>query len=321
MWTEEFLEYLRQSTTESPKFEEAITFKQQHLPKQIYKYRGDDPRAHDTLKSSTIWLASPDSYNDPYDCFLRFSASTMTSAFERGLIDSFVTGLQLEVPADKVDEIKQSATPLETLSHNITGVRKPGANPKEMVQFLSQIGRKFVEDTVNFLQLLQKVIKICSFSAVSDSIIMWSHYGSNHQGFCVEYDLERFDLGDAFLRNLYPVVYSNQLFDLTPWAEKMVSGEAATLTSVFPLLGVIQKFHGWAYEKEWRYVSFQENPTPNRTRPMPLPSRVFLGAKAVYSTKKELLAICTDKNIPVWQMRMSDEKYELLADPISDAKR
>jgi hypothetical protein len=50
---------------------------------------------------------------------------------------------------------------------------------------------------------------------------------------------------------------------------------------------------------------------------MPLPSKVFLGAKAVSSTKQELLAICEGKNIPVWQMRMSSDKYELLADPIT----
>jgi hypothetical protein len=45
--------------------------------------------------------------------------------------------------------------------------------------------------------------------------------------------------------------------------------------------------------------------------------QVFFGARAVSSTSKELLAICNEKNIPVWQMRMSNDKYELLADPIN----
>jgi hypothetical protein len=131
--------------------------------------------------------------------------------------------------------------------------------------------------------------------------------------------LEKFDPGDAFLRNLYPVIYSRQLFDLTPWAEKLVTGKREELTTIFPLLGVLRKFEGWAYEQEWRYVLFQENPTPNRTRPMPLPSRVFLGAKASPLTTKGLLTICEEKNIAVSQMRMSNDKYELLAHPIKQS--
>ena|SRR5215831_7506075 len=148
---------------------------------------------------------------------------------------------------------------------------------------------------------------------------MWSHYAKDHQGFRPEYDLQTFDPADAFLRNLYPVTYSHDLVDLTPWAEKLVTGHAEDLTPGFLLLGVLQKFEGWEYEQEWRYVSFQEVPTPNCERLMPPPSRVFLGSKATPATINELRAICDEKNIPVWQMRMASHKYELLADPIQSA--
>jgi len=317
MWKETFLELLKRSTLEESHFAETIALKQQYLPKRIYKYRSDNSYARENFKSNAIWLASPDAYNDPYDCLLRFSESNMTSAFERGLIDPFITGFQLEIPEEKVEEAKQSATPLETLIANVTGVGKPGANPKETVEFLSKLGHNFVNIAVDFLQTLRSIMKICSFSAVNDSILMWSHYANNHQGFCIEYDLEKFDPSDAFLKNLYPVIYSHQLFDVTPWAEKLVSGDAGQLTTLFPLLGVIQKFEGWAHENEWRYVSFQEKPTQDRARPMPLPSRVFLGARAQSSTREGLLEICKEKDIGLWQMHMSNDKYELLADPIT----
>jgi hypothetical protein len=67
MWTDNFLQYLKQSTIGESHFEEAIAFKRQHLPKRIYKYRAESPYSRENLTSSTIWLASPDSYNDPYD--------------------------------------------------------------------------------------------------------------------------------------------------------------------------------------------------------------------------------------------------------------
>ena len=287
MWTEEFFEYLKQSTLEESRFADAIAFKRQHLPKRIYKYRNNNEYSRGNLKSDTIWLASPDSYNDPYDCLLRFTASSMTSAFEKGLIDPFVTGFQLEIPPEKIQEVRQSEKPLEILSDHITATAKSGTNPKKTAELLSQLGHNFVKTAVDFLQIVRSILRICSFSAVSDSILMWSHYGNNHQGFCIEYDLEKFHPDDAFLKNLFPVIYSHQLFDLTPWAEKLVSGSAGQLTTLFPLLGVLQKFEGWAYEKEWRYVQFQEKPTSDRARAMPLASRVLLGAKATSSTTNE----------------------------------
>jgi hypothetical protein len=98
--------------------------------------------------------------------------------------------------------------------------------------------------------------------------------------------------------------------------KERVSGSAGQLTTLFPLLAVLQKFVGWAYENEWRYVQFQEKPTSDRARAMPVASRVLLGAKATASTRNELLAICQEKDVPIWQMRMSNDKYELLADPL-----
>jgi site-specific recombinase XerD len=81
--------------------------------------------------------------------------------------------------------------------------------------------------------------------------------------------------------------------------------QARGLHNSFPSVGRASEVEGWQYEQEWRYVPFKEAPTPNRDRPMPRPSRVFLGAKAPPSTTKELFAICVEKNIAVWQMRMS----------------
>jgi hypothetical protein len=295
----------------------AIALKRQYLPKAIYKYRSDNINARENLRSNTIWLASPESYNDPYDCLLRFSGPSMTSAFEKGLIDPFIRGYGLEIPNEKINEAKQSATPLETLSQNISGVGKPGVSPKQIAEYFSKMVPKYVQTTVNSLQVMRGAMKLCSFSAVNDSILMWSHYGSHHQGFCVEYDIEQFDPADPFLRNLYPVVYSHEVFDLTPWAEKLVTGNREEFNPYFPLLGVLQKYDGWAYEKEWRYVLFQEAASPSRTRSVPTPSRVLLGARMPEHNKKELVEICAAKRISVWEMQMSSDRYELQAAPLS----
>lgn len=321
MWKDEFLQYLKQSTVAKPLFEQAIALKQQHLPQQIYKYRKDDEAgyARKNLTSNTIWLATPDTYNDPYDCFLQFSAPNMAAAFETGLIDAFISVYQLDISGDNVAKAKQSPNPLQTFLRNITTVGKAGANPKQMAEFISKQIPGYINSTKEFLQGLRTIAQVCSFSAIHDSILMWSHYADNHKGFCVEYDLGKFDPGDGFPKNLYPVVYSNELGDMTPWAEKLVSGKAGDLVTGSLLLGVIQKFTGWEYEQEWRYIRFQEPSNQDRNRSMPLPSRVFLGAKAQRSTTEAIVAICEEKNIPVWQMRMSSDRYELVANPAQSA--
>jgi hypothetical protein len=45
MWTEEFFGLLKASTLNESHFVEAIAFKEQHLPKRIYKYRSDNEYA------------------------------------------------------------------------------------------------------------------------------------------------------------------------------------------------------------------------------------------------------------------------------------
>ena len=36
----------------------------------------------------------------------------------------------------------------------------------------------------------KETLRISCFSSRLDSIVMWSHYASNHTGYCVEYNLK-----------------------------------------------------------------------------------------------------------------------------------
>ena len=58
-------------------FERAFALKRINLPKKIYKYRAINEYALENIQSDSVWLCSPDSYNDPYDC-------AITCAYEEG---------------------------------------------------------------------------------------------------------------------------------------------------------------------------------------------------------------------------------------------
>lgn len=142
---------------------------------------------------------------------------------------------------------------------------------------------------------------------------MWSHYADNHQGFCIEYDLEGLRADDPLRETLYPVIYSNAIYDLSPWAQTLVSQDRLEFNTELPILSVIHKFEGWSYEQEWRMVSVTSAPQPDRDSQVPRPTRIFLGSKAEATKTAGLLTICARKSIEVWQVRLAEDRFELLA--------
>jgi hypothetical protein len=75
---------------------QALAIKQQHLPKRIYKYRRDCKNSLDNLKNNTVWLGSPDSYNDPYDCAFRLSDDGLVSALKKRLVDALLVSYHIQ---------------------------------------------------------------------------------------------------------------------------------------------------------------------------------------------------------------------------------
>lgn len=73
------------------------------------------------------------------------------------------------------------------------------------------------------------------FAESYDEHLMWSHYGDNHEGFCLA-----FDFGPAF-EDVHPCVYTRSMPPHSAWR----SGNQA--------LALI-KGAAWAYEKEWRMI-------------------------------------------------------------------
>jgi hypothetical protein len=145
---------------------------------------------------------------------------------------------------------------------------------------------------------------------------MWSHYADHHRGLCIEYDLTLLPYHHAFRRNLYPVVYSADLYDLNKFAEAL-AGPGQNFRPMMPLLAMLYKFEGWQYEHEWRFVREVPQVQADTVVSAPVPSRVFLGTRFDVSASKELLDICKNKKIPLSKMEMVDDKYELHATDFS----
>lgn len=145
MWLEDFAACLELSTTLTSRVAEAIQIKEQNLPPRIYKYRCDTSYSRTCLDAETVWMASPESYNDPYDSSLRLSVDALQVLIETEL-------------ANKVNQGGQRVTAQD--------IRKLRGR---------QI-RNIAEDTASSFAKFRDFAKVCSFSEVYDSLLMWGHY-------------------------------------------------------------------------------------------------------------------------------------------------
>lgn len=93
---------------------------------------------------------------------------------------------------------------------------------------------------------IQKSVFIACFSEKCDSMLMWSHYGDEHRGICVGYNLH--ELIEKY--NCFPVIYSNRM----PQRKELDIENKDMLYE-----SILTKSKDWEYEAEWRVIDIDEN--------------------------------------------------------------
>jgi hypothetical protein len=174
-----------------------------------------------------------------------------------------------------------------------------------------RVSSGMIEDCSN---LIQKGLKICSFSTTNSSIIMWNHYADNHTGFCMEYDLTKLACKDIRLRFLYPVIYSRNLFDATPFL--MESIESGSINVLLASIAALYKSTKWSYENEWRIVFALGVSQQPFNYSMPTPSALYLGSRMIDVNKKELIEIGRQKGVAIYESHLSRTEFELYFEKI-----
>lgn len=97
-------------------------------------------------------------------------------------------------------------------------------------------------------ECIQESVFIACFSEKCDSMLMWSHYGDEHRGICVGYNLHELIEN----HNCFPVIYSNKM----PQRKKLDIGNKDVLYEA-----ILTKSEDWKYEEEWRIIDIDEKKT------------------------------------------------------------
>lgn len=143
------------------------------LPRYWYKYRkfsnsdGTDihPRCKDIIERNSLYFASRDSFNDPFDFNFQISIDDAT--------DSQIEELCRNILIDRFG---------------------PSLSPQDSLNFHTKAknDRSWLFNNIRSNAIsIKKDTGICCFNATSDNILLWSYYADHHRGVCFKFDILR----------------------------------------------------------------------------------------------------------------------------------
>lgn len=188
-------------------------------PSTIFKYEPFSTRSLLNLKGQSVYFGSPRNFNDPYDCAITATVASPTKDELKQALESYLSAP--DIPA-KIKTPMAKMHPDEMKRQLVSGATKGLAIARD--NFLDSNG-------------------VTCFSETNDNLLMWSHYGGQCQGFCLEFrtNYEPFN-------NIRPVKYVKQMPEIR-------------LPSIISLDDCDQfidlyctKSESWAYEREWRGI-------------------------------------------------------------------
>lgn len=253
----------------------------QTFPSSLIKFFNDSNYNLDALKQQKIWFSSPYYFNDPFDCAINIDfegaaykdlVEMNSNLFNKGSSDNFFDLNDVNIKSFlKIHASKRG----ELYRDNVTNV-------------ISSI----------FISCLTEISNL-------GSLIMWGHYANSHKGFCLEYDIQDFMINyDDF--QIIPVYYSNNyLFD---WHIKTEYDMRK-----FKLSLVFTKAYEWYYELEWRLMNTNIEQSGNSGFLLQFikPKRVYLGYKMDKNFKNDLIFICKQKNIAIYEGLLIPNTYNI----------
>jgi Protein of unknown function (DUF2971) len=252
-------------------------------PRFLYKFRQLEPsnpisvdRIRDVIVRSRFWLSSPLDFNDPFDTSTRIVFDGSINENRR-----------------RVDEILKE--------HGLNWKERQ----KERIRILSKPHSELEATIAEMHSEHTDKMGVYSFGGDPLSILMWSHYASNHQGICLQFDAARDPrtLGAHTATMHYSVDYS-----ITNWTTDWVGCTQVVL---------LRKHPGWSYERESRILVPEHSNQYISFRPDALRSIIVgcCGPPKSIEQLRELIRERSDAHFPVpmlYRAFKHNRKYKLL---------
>lgn len=251
------------------------------VPDILYKYRSFNTRSLEMLRNNQVYFANPIEFNDPFDCSaqeymhdnFRNDMAKISAARELNIEPMMLTDEQVQIFRIKVDKY---------------------------------LGPIKLSDAQGALDELRDNLGILSFSAINDSILMWSHYADMHKGFCIGFSIRNFGIP---LKEFREVTYSrdrnlNLAFNLISNPNITADMFAEEFLKEY----ILTKYIDWQYEKEWRLIGCPKTFSPYANESI---DRITFGLKMPPENRKQIRSILDGKNITFFEAVKSSKSFGL----------
>lgn len=159
---------------------------------------------------------------------------------------------------------------------------------------------------------LLNTIKIGCLTTNNENTLMWSHYGDEHRGVCIEYDISNVVNDDTIILK---VDYNKNIINYAP-----INCEEEIYNTEYLLNLFSMKSKEWKYEDEYRILHYSKNQNEHGVLiSLPIKSICF-GVKTSEDDKKLIYEIIKNKKgnqIKFQQAKFNDKKlFEIKADDL-----
>lgn len=265
--------------------------------KILYKYRSISKWTEELITNKSIWLAKPETLNDPLECQIKPIPPQEISKHIREVKNSQVSGFMMGIFMAQDSGTSFYGRTRKQLKYLLKKIKAAdGFNNKYQIicDFHREIGAtgfSCPEGYFNSLSNLLNEVGVFSLSENPASTLMWSHYGECHRGIALGFDaVPGSDLADN--EKCRKVIYSDELSKFS--FENGFSASTAFYTNSKPRSNisfndkqvqriVFTKTNDWAYEREWRYV---RKTAGSYDLPAPI-AEVIFGAKCPAETREK----------------------------------
>lgn len=307
-------------------------------PDSLFKYKKFGKYTFDILKNKYAFLAPVKNLDDPFDCLSDFDTSKIMDSNSKTITDQFLEHILKETKNSCLDE-KQLG-----IVREYKGAFKPGDDfeTDRVYKGLKNAGvpENQIEDAIvsyknlvnlsdtykdagtfeQFGKILMNPgdnIGVCSLSEINDNKVMWSLYGKEYEGCCIEY---RFKIDQKPPRFLFPVIYSREannnftekVFD-TLYAElnRHSFGDKFHLDKEISGVGAIYELFctkdiDWRYQKEWRLVGGAND----KFYEVEIKA-VYLGFKVAKTNQEKMIRYAKRYKYDLYKMKSPDGKKKI----------
>ncbi len=251
---------------------------------KLYKYREFDSRGRwrQILTDNQLYFARPSALNDPFEC--------------RPLVVAEGSPDEIAAYARKVAACHAAhcthAKQAELVQAMIDRLTSPNVRSETYYDLVGRYG-------------------VLSFASEPDNALLWTHYGGNHEGFCLQFELHEGDPNPAF-GGVSPVRYSRD----RPVVDVLKTRDPEAAETLFDN-GLLTKSADWAYEKEYRSIRL-DGPGLVAFAPSVL-TGVILGARISAEHREEFLGLLRGREpVPrVLQAALDAQHYKLNLEPVA----